>query len=150
MKRFHRSVSIDLRRVPPGLFIATFLVACSASALTVSEPGPAFIRIGDDPSVFYLPAGTTTYCLVAEPVQMKVFGGFGQVKQVAAGTTIADRTLDGTCRYPDGPYTVAGTTYVLRGTTICREARPVGRATALPPGALVGVSRRDVGVCHAG
>lgn len=107
------------------------------------------MRIGSDPSIWYLPAGTATYCLVADPTQMDVFGGFRRVKTYDAGT-IAGRRLDGTCRYPDGVYEVAGTAFRLRGDTICRESRREKHATALPAGTALGVARRDLGRCASG
>ncbi len=139
-----------VRRIPLALCFAAALTSCSSPPASISDPGPAFVRIGSDPSIWYLPAGTATYCLVADPTQMNVFGGFGRVKQVDAGATITGRRLDGTCRYPDGVYEVAGTAYRLHGDTICRESRPERHATTVPAGTALGVSRRDLGRCASG
>ena len=136
--------------MPLALFFAAALTACSAPPASISEAGPAFVRMGSDPSVYYLPAGTATYCLVADPTQMKVFGGFERVKHFDAGATIVGRRLDGTCRYPDGVYEVGGIAYMLHGDTICRQSRLQRVATTLPAGTVIGVSRRDLGRCARG
>jgi len=138
------------RRIPLALCFAAALASCSSPPASISDPGPAFVRVGSEQSIWYLPAGTATYCLVADPTQMNVFGGFGRVKQVDAGATIAGRRLDGTCRYPDGVYEIAGTAYRLHGDAFCRERRPEKHATSLPAGTAVGVSRRDLGRCASG